>query len=390
MNIRNINLLRIESEEHTPPEPITYGHNIFSVGNIVARLETTILEVSLDAGLTFTKTLDVSVLPEVRFVHIFTDESVLVCSQTKAYYSKNWQPLTESTVTDIAGNIFVPTLVYDNFTSLNGTEYQESSDGVEMLVWGNYNNNDNKNISDKTKVYCWYTVDGGETVKMAYEFNVSIPDNKTEPLKATHMHGVNQNPTDKSFWLQTGDELTIERSHWVKGDYNFSNDSWVWTWIGSGDYYKSCGIYFHNDYIIYASDIRNGGVSRVRVSDAADAGKHEALITIINDAVSLVVGPRGDIAVTQSRWFGSDIGYVIHYSPDEGATWVRIITETPPGGSADTIFIHTYGANSRGKVLTAARLDYKQRMGQFNFKPSVWLDDIVKNNGFPNAFKPQE
>lgn len=74
----------------------------------------------------------------------------------------------------------------------------------EILCWGGYNNEDKE-----FKPRLWMTSDSGRTVRCTYKFG------DWGQLKARHVHAVNFNISDCSFWAQTGD--FTDQCHWLQG-----------------------------------------------------------------------------------------------------------------------------------------------------------------------------
>lgn len=371
-------------------KPILFNHHVFVAKHIlITFISTDTIALSTDGGKTFIKKFKFSTpaLTSLRLFHAFSDHSLLVATSNKCYYiDPGWTKITESAVLGLDGKPHTPALPGDNFFSLNGTVSQYIGD-VEVLCWGCYNNNSPWNKSG-LYVPTWFTKDKGKTVSLVYQNSVSIPANKTEPLQARHVHQVAQNPKDGSFWIQTGDEERPLFSHWIKGNYDIVKDKWVWNWIGSGDNYKTTMIQFKGDYMYFAVDLYPGGISKCLISEAHDKTKHVVVKKIENDLSGFVMGERGDCAIQILKFFGPDTpGNTIYYSPDM-VKWYTILGDMPPGYTKKSVYIHGYPPDSEGRVLMNILLDYAHPSSSAGSAGAVWLNEIIANHGFPDAFKP--
>lgn len=216
-------------------------------------------------------------------------------------------------------------------------------DGREMLVWGNYCNV----LGGPVPINIYYSVDGGETIKLAYSFgrnpkfqekgvepanHLGDPDN---PVICRHIHCVTYHPAERAFYACTGD---INRGfgnecHWLRGTYDSAADRWDWRVIvsvNSNSRYKSGGINFVDGQLYWAADA-NGpkpdgekhdrGIFRCRPSEFTDPTKHQLLFDaefemanmIIEDGVILA----GHCAPASTYKTG------IAISPDLGKSWAQ-------------------------------------------------------------------
>lgn len=258
MKIKDTLLLRSMSNEVITPVEVVFG-NILAVNeNYYVRKNGNNLELSTDYGISYDKTIDVSVIGDLRMIHVFTNGKLLVCGRKKAYYS-DWVTLNESVVKDIDGNNWIAGLNNDNFMSLHGLEVQKVM-GNEVAVWGNYNNDENHNTQEDAIAECFCTKDFGQNINVFFKSGVSTAINWVGAVKCRHIHHIQQNPNDQSFWIQTGDEPTANMSHWVRAVYNLTKNTWSFTHIGSGDLFKTTYLKFFGNYIYYARDDARGGV----------------------------------------------------------------------------------------------------------------------------------
>lgn len=364
--------------------PIEFGNIIGSVGNELLKLEGETLHFSDDLGRSYTKQIDISGLDSIKYAHVFESGELLICDNQKAYYTHDWGELHESTVLDIDGNPYVPSSV-DNFSLYKKTSERQIVDGKEVLCWGNYSLASDVQYNN---INAWYTADKGVTVKSCFKFMVSIPINETEPLKCRHLHNVDFNINDQTFWMQTGDEPTNRDSHWVKGIYSVTSDTWSWELVGSGDNYKTSNILFYGDYMYYAWDIYCGGVARCRYDEASDPTKHELVFATPNDCIGIYMGERGDMVAFITRWGGNKKASTLYYSEDLN-TFHEIEGVLPPElDYHQTIYYKQWAINDEGKLLAGVFAPGVVELSDWDGTPSVWIDEIIKKAGFPDALKP--
>jgi hypothetical protein len=259
-----------------------------------------ILYLSLDCGSTNTSSLDVSSdLTTVTFAHIFSNGNILFCGQQKAYYSTdNLATYHEATVIDIDGNPFVP-IANGVFRTIGANHVNINR---EILTWGCYATETN---TAYTNINVWYSTDNGLTIKSAYKFMESEPI-----LNTHHIHGINWNPNDSSFWVTTGDDTYLGKDacHWLRGEYNINNDIWEWDSIRSGDinsHQMSVGIAWKDNYMYWGVDkigIING-IWRVDTAYVDDITHYEFIdnrmgITSFNyDYISEMIATVGNLAM---------------------------------------------------------------------------------------------
>lgn len=377
-------LMSAEDSGENLINPIVFGNIIASVDNFLVKLDGDLIRLSEDSGETFTRELDVSVVDVVKYIHLFQDGEILLCGNQKAYYSNDWEQLNESTVLDVNGNLYTPSPV-DNFSAYKKTSDRQIVDGKELLCWGNYSTVDGIQFDN---INVWYTIDKGQTIRSCFKFGESIPGNRTEPLLARHAHNVDFNPADQTFWLQTGDEPTTRDSHWVKGVYDTINDIWDWNVVGSGDNFKTSNIIWYGDYMYYAWDISQGGVARVPYKDAGDTSKHELVFATPNDCIGIFIGERGDMVAYITKWGGVKKASTLYYSQDL-ETFHEIEGVLPPElDYHDTLYYNQWRVNSKGKLLAGVLAENVTLLSDWDKTPSIWIDEVIKNAGFPNALKP--
>lgn len=214
-------------------------------------------------------------------------------------------------------------------------------DGKEIVVWGNYCNV----LGGAVPGNIFYSVDGGETVKLAYLFGqnprfqqadakpedfIGDPNNS---VICRHIHGVSYNPDERAFYACTGD---IDRGfghevHWLRGVYDWAADTWDWKPIISVDSnsrYKSGGFNFVGGKLYWASDA-NGtipegekhdrGIFRCDPKDMLDTSKHELLFPARFEMANLIV--QGPAIFSAHCAPASELKTGFSVSLDLGKTW---------------------------------------------------------------------
>ena len=176
-------------------------------------------------------------------------------------------------------------------TSIRSTAFTPgTSNGVEMLVWGNYCNV----LGGAVPVNIYYSTDGGQTVKIAYAFGqnphyrdngspgggatgtlLGDPDN---PVICRHIHCVAYNPAENAFYACTGDRERPEghECHWLRGTYDANKDKWNWKVVvsePSNSRYKSGGINFVDGKLYWVADA-NGPKPHDRGIFSLRPGRH--------------------------------------------------------------------------------------------------------------------
>ena len=368
---------------------LEFGNIVFAMGSKLVKSVNNVLYLSTDLGETWNTGLSIAatVGNYIRYIYVFEDNKLLVCSSTKAYYSDDWVTIHQSSVLGIDGNAYVSP--GDNFCAPQASNRKKIViNTVEMAVWGDYTiNSTNEYVPN-----VWYTTDKGHTVKSAYKFGTTIPGGKTTALGARHIHNVAFNPSDNTFWIQTGDEPRTTYSHWIKGTYNTATDTWTWTWVGTGDKFKTGGIHFVGTYMYYNWDVANGGICRKLYANAAEDA-HEQVLVTDNDCICVCVGERGDMLAIVNR-FRAGIGDTyfardMFYSPD-AKSFIKVVGVAPPCWHMDGMtYINCQPPNAVGDIYTGTYPDDgKHPLTKVTMLPSINLTDILKNVGWKDAFKP--
>lgn len=349
--------------------------------DITVKYEDRTISLSRDGGRTYHKSIFVDDI-DLQHLHVFDNGTLFFVDHTKCYYSHDWENLHESTVLDINGDPFIP-YNYNNFSIMAGSDtHRHMIDGQEILCWGNY---DSKYDTQYNNVNVWYTVDKGETVKSAYRFRATREDDGSGYLHTRHIHAVNFNPTDNSFWLQTGDGIIdgVDDRHVLKGTYDLEEDQWNWQLVGTGKQFKWGAAVFIGNYIYYAWDVSNGGVVRVPYDEAGNTEEHDLVCPTENDCLTVIKSHTGEIIAVQTIWGGNADPTTIYYTPDR-ETWYKIETNAHPEVTEpeEAILLSDMSTDNWGRV----------RAGGVSFPsgvnlPAVFLDEFVRAE-FPDAFKP--
>lgn len=371
-----------------PIKKIKFDTIIHVSENWVYKLEGSKILISDNYGATYSKNIDFSgILTEIRFIHRFSNGTLLIGDHKKLAYSVNGGQLVYSSVFDINGNPYVPQIQYDSFSLVNGSNVQIINNGSkEVFMWGNYNNSENDSMSPNC--FIWYTEDYGKTVKCIFHFGQSIPVNRDTTIYARHVHNVEYNAKDNTFWLCTGDEPMDINANWVQVKVNANSPTgFDFHWINSGAPYQVSNLVFVDDWIYASLDTSGGGLVRIKYNEAGDPSKFQHLKTGLNDILFVYVKNNRAIII-QSRWKGTQEGRRMWYSDDiENSSWHEIYGDMPEGYTDKSIYCRVYYPNSKGMILSGIQMNYLQGWHQYNYTPSVWLNDILDKNGFKDAFK---
>ena len=219
------------------------------------------------------------------------------------------------------------------------------------------------------------TSDYGKTVQCTYRFSES------DELEARHVHAVNYNRDDSTFWAQTGDYEG--QCHWLKGQYDSNKDNIIWELIGSGMEYKTGNMQFYDGWIYAAKDSYPGGVFRVKYDDARSLkDKSENIITTPNDCLSVYVSNKGEIVVIMTTTNSTMDPRNIYYSSDQ-RVFVNYQGPIPDFllKYGYSIYYNTWGITQDGNLLSGIRTKDKVGLSGWNFTPSVWLNEVLLEFG---------
>ena len=286
---------------------------------------------------------------KITFSCILKSGNILFATGSRLFLSTdNLKTYQLVTVKDTEGADYVPHTPQNAgnpgwyFHPLDGVHTWDV-EGTEMLVWGNYCNVQGGAVP----VNIYYSVDGGQTVKIAYAFgqNPHYRDNGSpgggstgtllgnldDPVICRHIHCVAYNPDDNAFYACTGDREQPEghECHWLKGTYDAKNDKWSWMVLvsaSSNSRYKSGGINFVDGKLYWVADA-NGPLPHDRgifCCDPADIARPEAHLLLFNpeyESANMIIQDDVILASHYATASPYTTGFIV--SPDMGRTWAQ-------------------------------------------------------------------
>lgn len=211
--------------------------------NYVLKLEEGNLKLSKDLGKTWTT--KENTYGTIEHAHFFGDGTLLFCTPTAAYYTKDLVTINQATILDIDGNAWNPNGYH--FFWQQKFDSVEVIDGKEIHYWGDYI------LSGVT--HLWYTVDNGHTIKTAFKFGTSKIDGNT--IACRHCHQFIYNKYDGKFYVTTGDNIT--EINLMRGTYDVQNDTWTWELLGNGSNYKFGQLLFDRNFMYAITDYAGVG-----------------------------------------------------------------------------------------------------------------------------------
>jgi hypothetical protein len=304
---------------------------------------------SEDNAKTWTHSAPFADAENIMFSSILGSGNIVFATRTKIYVSTDHlKTYRELTVKGRDGSPYLPHTPRDPnkpgsyFYSIDGI-HTFKTDAGEMLIWGNYCNIKHGPVP----VNIYYSIDQGETVKIAYSFGrnpryqqkgadpATFLGDPGNPVICRHVHSVAYNPAEKAFYASTGDldhrDGHGKECHWLRGTYRAATDSWDWKVLVSSDAnsrFKSGGINFVDGQVYWVADA-NGpkgpsepydrGIFRCNPANLADKAKHTRIFDAKYELATMTID-GGVIVVPE---YGSanpcDTGFL--FSPDLGKTW---------------------------------------------------------------------
>jgi len=285
----------------------------------------------------------------IQFSSLLGNGRVVFATQRRIFSaSADLSEIRELTVLDRDGSAYHPHQLRVNekpgwyFYSLDG-RHTFDVNGKEMLIWGNYCNVG----TGPVPANIYYSVDGGETVRIAYAFGrnpafqykdadptewVGDPGN---PLVCRHIHSVTYHPAEDAFYACSGD---LDRKigvglecHWLRGTYDANEDEWDWNVIVSSDAnsrFKSGGINCVDDKVYWVADA-NGpkplretydrGIFRCEPEDIPDKAKHEMIYPVEYEMAVMTINGTTIVAPKYGNADPDECGFLV--SSDLGETW---------------------------------------------------------------------
>jgi len=325
-----------------------YFYTVDVSGNKVLSMKTDTVMLSLDGGLTYPYRHYFADWQQCEFGKVFSNGNILLSKLNGLFFSSDsLQSIENDTLLHgkcRAGTLADSIYVYHTpsnarypgayFRTLVQPE-EQTLNGNNMLVWGNYTNI----FNGASPVNVYYTTDGGETVKTAYEFGQNpanrddgttyggttgtLLGNANNDSIAEHVHSINYNPNDTSWYMCIDGGLTRPGHHAImKGKYNFNTDIWTWEWLSTGVTARLFNMLFelNSDSVLCSSDLDVPRIFRIKISDLNDLSKRRAIYS--DDEANYVGAMRrdsnGNILAT-----GLYLPY-FYISKDNGDSWTKI------------------------------------------------------------------
>jgi hypothetical protein len=309
---------------------------------------------SVDGGANY-KSIAFAAADEIEMSYIFANGDVMFATRDKIYRAGvAFGSYSEVTVKDTDDSPYTPHTPAD--ADYPGNYFRQldaitpcTIDGTEVAVWGNYGN-----LGDGANpVNVYYTKDNGVTIKVAYTFgqNPTYRDDGTYDGGATgtllgdatndsicrHVHSIACDEENSTFYVTTGDfdRTSKYECHWLKGVYNLSEDSWVWSFVVSASNatrYKSGGMHFVDGYIYFVSDATDGGAPELGVfkclpADITNTENHTRLYAA--SEVLTVMQIDGNNMIAANAGTADNAVYV---SSDLGSNWNKVTLSNISGG----------------------------------------------------------
>lgn len=370
------------NSENEKTEETDYSYllnkSICLIENDIVAFDDSLFYISRDLGKTWNPGPKLDKGQIVRLAYLFNDGALFYCTDDKCFYSTDYATVEQSSVYDIDGQVFVPSSPFHSFSAYEHDAKRVIQGDREVLCWGNYNNEESINPGFVSRI--WLTYDKGKTVRCSFKFGTSTINNSV--INARHVHSLNYNRYDSTFWVCTGDDP--KTSHWLKGVFNSKLGEIKWELIGTGLDYKTGNMQFYKNWIYASKDSQPGGVFRIKYDEARDMSRKELLLQTPNDCLSVYVGNSGDILAIMTTTGGSCDPRIIYYSINQKAFTTF---EAPiPDFLLEygySILYNTWGITDDGYILTGIRTRGKTPLSKWDLLPSLWLNDVIKNCRLP-------
>ena len=365
---------KTEETEETEETDYSYllNKSICLIENDIVAFDDSLFYISRDLGRTWNPGPKLDKGQIVRLAYLFNDGTLFYCTDEKCFFSSDYNIVEQSSVYDIDGQVFVPSSPFHSFSAYEHDAKRVILEDREILCWGNYNNEEPVNPGFVSRI--WLTYDKGKTVRCSFKFGTSRIDNSV--INARHVHSVNYNQYDSTFWASTGDDQST--SHWLKGVFNSKLGEINWELIGTGLDYKTGNMQFYKNWIYASNDSQPGGVFRIKYDEATDMSRKESLFQTPNDCLSVYVGKSGDILAIMTTTGGGYNPRNIYYSTDQ-KSFTKVEAPIPDYllGYGYSIFYNTWGITNDGYILTGIRTRGKTPLSKWNLLPSLWLNDVI-------------
>lgn len=346
------------------------------------------IKISTNLGKTWTQIKNI--LGDIVAYHFFGDGTIMLCSPTKVYWTRDYLTLNESIIYDHDGSLFVPTSRHF-FGMQTGDSIMHVGD-TEIYVWGDY-------VVDGTPARIWYSVDRGRTIKCAVKFGTTVIDGAIRP--ARHTHRVYQRAKDESFYINTGDDGNENMI--IRAVYNVELDSWDWEVLAQGIDYKFGNIIIDDHFAYLVTDYTEvsqtdkKGIYRVLITDVGDFSKYQLIYKAEQSEwgniapLSLLLDNNGNKVILPD-YLGA--GFI--WLAREGLDFKRVFI------SPSVLLAYTIGANYKGDIYCVAynnsgelntQSQLKLNRGTYNLTRALraaGINDFMRGtnmiNGLTNVF----
>lgn len=298
------------------------------------------IRISQDLGKTWTQMPNI--LGDIVCYHFFADGTIMLCSPTKVYWTRDYLTLNESIIYDHDGSIFVPTSRH--FFAMQTGDAMMRMRSRDIFVWGDY-------VIDGTPARIWYSTDQGHTIKCAAKFGTTVMDGVVRPIR--HVHRVYQLYADGSIYITTGDngnECMI-----IRAVYDIDLDTWTWQVLATGEDYKFGNIII-DDYFAYVvtdytqpSQADSKGVYRVALADIGNINKYQLIYKAMASEwgniapVSLLLDKNGNKVILPD-YLG--VGFI--WVARDGIDFKKVAL------SPAVLLTYTIGTNYKGDIYCVA------------------------------------
>jgi len=304
---------------------------------------------SEDNGRTWPHRLAFAEARQITFSCILRNGNILFATSNQLFLSTdNLKSCKPVTVKDVQGKPYLPHKPQNAelpgwyFHTLSGINSWDVN-GVEMVVWGNYCNV----LGGASPVNIYYSVDSGQTVKIAYSFGQNpyygdngspgggpkgtLLGNPDNPVICRHVHSVAYNPDENAFYACTGDATRAGKRecHWLRGTYDAKQDRWDWRVLVSDESnsrYKAGGINFVDGKLYWIADA-NGpkphdrGIFRCAPADLANPKAHTLLFNPQVESANMII--QDGVILASHCAPASPMATGIIVSLDMGRTWAQ-------------------------------------------------------------------
>lgn len=229
--------------------------------NYILRVSNGVFYHSSDLGKTWVSLANT--IGIITFVHWFSDGTCLICGEKKAYTTKDWTALTESTIYDADGTLFSG----ENRNFFPIGNYNSDIcvvNGQEVALWCDYGNS----ASYVSRLWC--AEQNGSVIRCILKNNESVIGGQV--FSCTHFHDCVWDKYDKCLWISTGDYAAT--SHLIRATYN---NGWQFEVLQSGLDFKFAGLLVDEYYLYCMTDYTEDmdtGIKRVLKANASNASAY--------------------------------------------------------------------------------------------------------------------